>query len=208
MQFYTDENNDTFPGHRNNNLNNADETASLTNWWGTSIIGYAKNQSNLFHCPSFKGKRSDNGVAWQWMFDCHLVGYGYNGYFLGIHPYGGDNLSIAGISFATRPWFKRTAIVSPAENLLVGDSMPRFDLKWSSSLWWPASCMDSNASISKGYEGIDPRRHFGAGVVVFNDSHSEARKDQLINPPVDPVSGSAKGLINSEFWDPLQRGRR
>jgi len=197
------------PGHRNNNLNNADETASLTNWWGTSIIGYAKNNSNLFHCASFKGKRSDNGVTWKWVFDCHLVGYGYNGYFLGIHPYdGGDNLSIAGISFATRPWFKRTAIVSPVENLLVGDSMPRSDLKWSSSLWWPNSCMYSNASISKGYEGIDSRRHLGTGVVVFNDSHSEVRKDQLINPPVDPISGSAKGLMNSEFWDPLQRSRR
>ncbi len=209
MQFYTDENNDTFPGHRNNNLNNADETASLTNWWGTSIIGYAKNNSNLFHCASFKGKRSDNGVTWKWVFDCHLVGYGYNGYFLGIHPYdGGDNLSIAGISFATRPWFKRTAIVSPVQNLLVGDSMPRSDLKWSSSLWWPNSCMYSNASISKGYEGIDSRRHLGTGVVVFNDSHSEVRKDQLINPPVDPISGSAKGLMNSEFWDPLQRSRR
>src|SRR5207248_5515630 len=60
MQFYTDDNNDTFPGHRNNNLgfNNANETASLTNWWGTSIIGYSTNGlTNLFHCASFKGKR-------------------------------------------------------------------------------------------------------------------------------------------------------
>ena len=210
MQFYTDENSDTFPGHRNNNLNSTDETASLTNWWGTTIIGYAKNQSNLFHCPSFKGKRTDNGVTWEWKFDCHLVGYGYNGYFLGIHPYdGGDNLSIAGISFATRPWFKRTAIVSPTDSLLIGDAMPRTDLKWSSSLWWPSSCMKQDPRLSGGgYEGIDSSRHLGTGVVVFNDSHSEVRKDQNINPPQDPYFATANSLINSRYWDPLQRAMR
>jgi prepilin-type N-terminal cleavage/methylation domain-containing protein len=211
MQLYTDENNDTFPGHRNNNLgpNNADENASLTNWWGTTIIGYARNQSNLFHCPSFKGKRTDAGVRWAWKFDCHLVGYGYNGYFLGIHPYdGGDDLSIGGIRFTTRPWFKRTAIISPAENLVIGDAMPRSDLKWSSSLWWPSSCMDPKASTTRGYEGIDPNRHLGNGVVVFNDSHAETRKDKNINPPYDPYSGNPRSLINAEFWDPLQRTRK
>jgi prepilin-type processing-associated H-X9-DG protein len=49
-------------------------------------------------------------------------------------------------------------------------------------------------------------RHKGTGIVVFADSHSEARKDAQINPPVDPLgSGSAKALINSQFWDPIQR---
>jgi len=42
-------------------------------------------------------------------------------------------------------------------------------------------------------------------VVVFNDGHSEARKDAQINPPLDPYGGSAKSLINSQYWDPLQR---
>src|SRR2546425_10696845 len=46
MQFYTDDNNDTFPGHRNTGLNTDNPTPSLTNWWGTTIIGYARNQSN------------------------------------------------------------------------------------------------------------------------------------------------------------------
>src|SRR6516225_1881314 len=37
MQFYTEDNNDTFPAHRNQNLvNNTDATVSLTNWWGTT----------------------------------------------------------------------------------------------------------------------------------------------------------------------------
>ncbi len=205
MQFYTDENNEVFPAHRNLGLNTSDEPPSRTNWWGTSIVGYGNNSSNLFHCPSIKGKRLDNGVRWEWKFDCHLVGYGYNGYFLGIHPYAGDNLTVAGVNFRTAPWFKRSAIVSPAQNLVIGDAMPKSDLTWSSSLWWPSSCMDQKASSTKGFEGIDPIRHLGAGVAVFNDGHSEARKDAQVNPPLDPYGGNARSLINVRFWDPLQR---
>ena len=208
MHLYTDDNNEVFPGHRNTGLNTDDANRSLTNWWGTTIVSYGNNASNLFRCPSIKGKRLDNGVRWEWKFDCHKVGYGYNGYFLGIHPYAGDDLTISGVNFRTRPWFKRTAVVSPAQNLVIGDAMPKSDGFWSSSLWWPTSCMDQKASGSKAFEGIDPIRHLGSGVAVFNDGHSEARKDAQINPPVDPASGGAKGLINSEFWDPLQRGKR
>ena len=67
------------------------------------------------------------------------------------------------------------------------------------------ACMDQKASTTKGFEGIDPIRHVGTGIAVFNDGHAEARKDAQMNPPVDPYSGSAKSLINSRFWDPLQR---
>ncbi len=208
MQLYTDDNSDVFPAHRNLGLNTSDDKPSLTNWWGTSIIGYARNQSNLFRCPSIKGKRLDNGIKWEWKFDCHKVGYGMNAYFLGFHPYTSDAITVGGVAITTKPWFKRSAIVSPTENMVVGDGMPKSDGFWSSSLWWPTSCMDSKASSSKAYEGIDPNRHLGTGVAVFNDGHSEARKSQKINPPVDPYTGSAKGLVNSEFWDPLQRARK
>jgi len=208
MQLYTDDNKDVFPGHRNTGLNVADEPPSRTNWWGTTIVPYANGNSNLFHCPSITGKRKDYGVAWQWKFDCHLVGYGFNGYFLGIHPYdGGDNLTVAGVNFATKPWFKRAAIRSPAENLLIGDATPKSDLTWSSSLWWPSSSMHQGSGSTGGYEGIDHNRHVESGVVVFNDGHSEARKDKNINPPKDPYLGSKESLINSDFWDPLQRAR-
>jgi prepilin-type N-terminal cleavage/methylation domain-containing protein len=207
MHLYTDDNNEVFPAHRNLGLNTSDDIPSLTNWWGTSIVGYGNNNSNLFHCPSIKGKRFDNGVRWEWKFDCHKVGYGFNGYFLGIHPYTGDNLTVAGVNFQTRPWFRRSSIVSPAQNLVIGDGMPKSDGFWSSSLWWPTSCMDQRASTSKAFEGIDPIRHLRTGVAVFNDGHSEARKDSQINPPVDPYTGGAKGLVNSQFWDPLQRGK-
>jgi len=208
MQLYTDDNRDIFPAHRNLGLNTSAEPPSRTNWWGTSIVGYANNQSNLFRCASLKGKRVDFGVRWEWKFDCHLVGYGMNAFFLGFHPYLATDgrLSVAGISFDTAPWFKRTAIRSPVENLVVGDAMPKSDLQWSSSLWWPSSCMiRSNALSVGGYEGIDPNRHLGNGVAVFNDGHAEARKNLSINPPRDPYLGGMQSLINSQYWDPLQR---
>ena len=207
MQLYTDDNQDVFPAHRNLGLTTDDPARSLTNWWGTAIVGYGQN-TNLFKCPSIKGKRLDNGVAWEWKFDCHKVGYGMNSFFLGIHPYPSGSLTVGGILFDSRPWFKRTSIVSPAQNMVVGDGMPKSDGFWSSSLWWPTACMDRKASSSGGFEGIDPFRHKGTGIAVFNDGHSEARKDNQINPPIDPGGGNAKGLINSEFWDPLQRGRK
>lgn len=205
VQFYTDENNDTFPGHRNEGLNHSGKV--LSNWWGNTIIGYAKGQSNLFHCPAMKGRRNDNGVRWDWRFDVDMVGYGYNGFFLGQHPYNGDpGFSVAGINFGTTKTFKRSSVRSPTENLLIGDSQPTRNLEWSSSLWWPASCMNKNSG--GGYEGIDPIRHQSTGVVVFNDGHSEARKDAQINPPYDPFSNSMRSLTNSFYWDPLQRGPR
>ena len=56
------------------------------------------------------------------------------------------------------------------------------------------------------YEGIEPNRHLGEGVIGFNDAHAEARKSAAINPPANPADGSVKALINSRYWDPLQRG--
>src|SRR4051794_28375974 len=47
MQLYTDDNNDRFPAHRNSNEGDS-EPHARTNWWGTTILGYANNQSNLF----------------------------------------------------------------------------------------------------------------------------------------------------------------
>jgi prepilin-type N-terminal cleavage/methylation domain-containing protein len=208
MHFYTEDNRDYFPGHRNTNLNTDDANASLTNWWGTTIQSYRNIQTNLFRCPSIKGKRLDNGVAWEWKFDCHKVGYGMNAFFLGIHPYSGGSQSVGGFTFDSKPWFKRAQVVSPTQTVCVGDGMPKADGYWSSSLWWPTACMDKKLSTSQGFEGIDPIRHRKTGVVVFTDGHSEARRDSQINPPVDPSSGNPKGIINSEYWDPLNRAHR
>lgn len=205
MQFYTDENRDVFPAHRNQNENDNGGTA-MTNWWGTTIIGYARNQSNLFYCPAIKGRRLDNGVTWNWAFDPHKVGYGINSFFSAVWPYSGGSVSVGGITFSSKPWLKRSEVISPSDNLIIGDSMPKADGLWSSSMWWPNACMEKSRSASQGFEGIDKARHRDMGGVVFVDGHAEARKDGKINPPVDPGSGDPKGLINSRYWDPFKRG--
>jgi len=216
MQFYTDDNKDTFPAHRNQNMNVPDAGPSLTNWWGTTIVAHSyggsrSNLSKLFHDPAIKGKRLDDGTRWEWKFDCHLVGYGYNGWFLGHHPYGSYDKRVGGINFHVDASFKRSAIVSPAQNLVVGDKQPygNPNPSWGSSLWWEAACMDPAVvprSSFPTYEGVEPKRHLGQAVISFNDGHSEARKSININPPENPADGRARALINSQYWDPLQRG--
>ncbi|HTA30914.1 MAG TPA: prepilin-type N-terminal cleavage/methylation domain-containing protein, partial [Candidatus Cybelea sp.] len=96
MQFYTDEYRDVFPAHRNQGLTVSDEPPSLTNWWGANIVNYGGGRSNLFHDPAIAGKMLENGTTWEWNFDCNLVGYGYNGFFLGHHPYGAWELTVDG----------------------------------------------------------------------------------------------------------------
>lgn len=204
VQYYTDENKEIFPAHRNQNENDNAATA-LTNWWGTAVIGYARNQSNLFHCPAIKMVQLENGTTWNWGFDCHKVGYGINSYFNCFWPYQSGSVSIGAYTFTTAPWFRRTAVKSPVENFLIGDAMPKSDGLWSSSCWWPNGCMNERLSASRGFEGVDQFRHGNIGVAVFTDGHAEARKDAQINPPVDPGTGDIRGLINSRYWDPLKR---
>ena len=205
MQLYTDSHHEVFPAHRNQDINNNNVNISMTNWWGTVLLASAHNssQSNLFHCPALKGRRTDGGVTWSWNFDPHFVGYGYNNYFLGLHPFGPTTLLVGGIRFDTAPDFKRSSIHHPSQTLVVTDCMPASGNIaalncWSSDCWWPYSS-------HTGLQGVDTFRHQGMGNVVFADAHAEARKDANINPPVDPASATVKALINSRFWDPLQR---
>ena len=209
MQLYTDDNRDFFPAHRNQGVDSTDSTISLTNWWGTTIIGYNQAQSNLYHCPMLKGKMTVpfSTLTWSWKFDCDNVGYGYNGWFLGRHPYDPASLTVGGVTFTAGVQFKRTLVVKPTDCLMIADKNPTPDGWWSSSLWWESACMDPMSSDLR-REGIDPLRHLGTGVVVFVDGHSEARKNININPPVAPDSGDARGLINSRYWDPLHRSDR
>ena len=209
MQFYTDENRDTFPAHRNQNLNTSDAGPSLTNWWGRTIVPSDQGNTNLFRDPGIKGKRLDDGTTWQWKFDCHLVGYGYNGWFLGHHPYGSYSITVGGVQFSVDSQFKRSGIVNPSANLVVGDKQPYGNPPvWGSSLWWEAACMDPQVVRSSSfptYEGVEPKRHLGMAVISFNDGHAEARKSVMINPPANPADRGARALINSQYWDPLQR---
>src|SRR5260221_6967700 len=47
MQFYTDENNEFFPAHRNQNQGTDDPARSVTNWWGTTIVGFTSRSNYM-----------------------------------------------------------------------------------------------------------------------------------------------------------------
>jgi len=208
MQLYTDENNDIFPAHRNQGLSALNEMNALTNWWGTTILQYAGNNTNLFCCPAITGRSLNNGVKWDWDFDCNMVGYGYNSWFLGLHPYPPQLMIVGGIVFTTAAEFQRARIKSPSDCLVLCDTIPNQTMVWSSSAWWPAASSQVLVAANGNFEGVDTLRHAGTGVVAFSDGHCEARKDADINPPVAPQSGSPSGLVNSRFWDPLVRCAR
>ncbi len=203
MQFYTEENRDIFPAHRDA----MSGVPAKNNWWGEQIVVYGGGKSNLFHCPSIKGpQRNADGSTWQWSFDRDYAGYGYNAYFLGCAPYGGLNTTVGGIQFSTAPWFRRSKLKSPSDTLMICDTDPKPGGGTAYSAWWPKAAQNLAGSSSRQFEGVSVFRHSPQGVIVFTDGHSEARKDSQINPPIDPQSGDARGLINSRFWDPLQRG--
>jgi prepilin-type N-terminal cleavage/methylation domain-containing protein len=217
FQYFTEDNEDYFPAHRNQGDNSGSITAALTNWWGTTIVGRESGRSNLFRCASIGPKpRVDRGVRWQWRFDCHEVGYGYNGYFLGRHPHGvGEptwQLQVGAYTFKSQYRYRRAAIRSPSDSLLIGDKQPYNGggpngVVWGSSLWWPTSAM--NQTGSSVFEGIDTTRHLGGSAVVFNDAHVEIKKDKQINPQADPVTGQVPAaLVGAKNWDPDQAGGR
>jgi prepilin-type N-terminal cleavage/methylation domain-containing protein/prepilin-type processing-associated H-X9-DG protein len=206
-QLYTDDNNDRFPVCTAS-WGAGDEQS---NWWGTAICGGTTNNYRSFHDPAVSGPITENGTIWSWAFNFNLVGYGYNSFFLDSTPNpSGQTITISGNRFSSATGFKRSSILHPTDCLVFGDKQPKPDLTSSGSLWWPNASMH-NPSTSGAYEGIDTIRHNsgkfpGIGNVGFADGHSESRSESRINPPVDPGSGRPQGLINSQYWDPLQRG--
>jgi prepilin-type N-terminal cleavage/methylation domain-containing protein len=203
MQFYTDENNDTFPAHRDAMV--PAPTDPLLNFWGMQIYSFASGQSNLFRCPAIRAQMPlpSGAGSWSWAFNRNVVGYGYNAYFLGSYPYteGMYAQTIGGLAYSNNRWFKRSGVRSAAECLLVADANPKPDSTDCYSLWWQWAGQTTAALSS----GVDTLRHGKVAVVVFTDGHSEARKSENIKPPVDPSDGLPSGLINSRYWDPLKR---
>jgi prepilin-type N-terminal cleavage/methylation domain-containing protein len=206
MQFYTDDNRETFPGHRGQQPT----LGTVNDWWGNYLLPYGRMNTNLFHCPVLNVVRSqyEPNFKWSWLPGAgnpgDRVGYGANSYFnMDAPPYsqGGNAVTMGGFSYSNPGRFKRTSIVAPSENLLFADS----EGYWSMSLWWPNACMDGS---NKDFEGVATRHgsrargkndRAGRGVVVFADSHSDALPDAKINPPAN------NSLVNSRYWDPLQR---
>jgi prepilin-type N-terminal cleavage/methylation domain-containing protein/prepilin-type processing-associated H-X9-DG protein len=210
-QLYTDSNNDTFP------------TANIDYynvWWGTEICDGNTNSYQVFHDPALRGQVSYNGTTWTWAFNFNLVSLGYNCYFLdcSLNAPGSETFTTGGYTYSDVRNFKRTGIVHPTDCLVFGDKQPKPNdqgasaLTSSGSLWWDKACMDPASSSSQQFEGVDTRRHNGGkwpgglGNISFADGHSESRKDSQINPPRDPKdANNAQCLVNSQFWDPLQR---
>jgi prepilin-type N-terminal cleavage/methylation domain-containing protein/prepilin-type processing-associated H-X9-DG protein len=223
FQLYTDANNDAFPPHRNSLIPYAgppDSSPHPNDWWGATLLdkaGVLGYTNNAFRCPALKGKIVTYGLTWQWSFDVNYAGYGYNGWFLGFHPYSGVDTVTASVGASTYVLtsavkFKRIQVVRPAESLVCGDKNPLppsagAASMWGSSLWFPNAYMDPNtASSGSANEGIDGIRHLGSvGNALFNDGHAESRKDKDINPQAPVRSGSIGSLKNSHYWDPLQR---
>lgn len=201
LQLYTEEYNDAYPPHRN--ARTAGTGTVLDDWWGPTIMGRVQH-TNLFLCPVLKGRRTDAGVTWQWAFDAHRAAYGYNGWFHGAHPYGAMSVTVGGTAFPAAILFRRSQVLNPTESLIAGESMPTASGTWSSSLWWPNAGMNPTPGPAA-FEGVDPNRHRGQGMVLFNDGHAESRKDSDINPPMNPGSGNAAALKNARYWDPLRR---
>jgi hypothetical protein len=166
--------------------------------------GNGNNTNNtVFHCPALKDKSQNGGFDWSFTRD--NVGYGFNDYFLGAYPQDAsvDPVTVAGYHYTANQCFKRTGVVRPMDTLLVSDSQPDMNDQFSESRWWPKSCELPGGLL----QGVYTARHKGLGVVVFTDGHSEARTDSQINLPIDPLTagGHTQGLINSRYWDPLQR---
>lgn len=226
FQIYTDEHNDVFPPHRNVLLPDgsaqATDTAATHDWWGTileeksyDVQNYLGNRSNMsytntvFHDPVLTGPITTYGQTWHWSFDVNFVGYGYNGFFLGCHPYDpAPSVTAGGTSFTGDITFKRSAVRHPTDCMLIADKNPRPDggiLDYSSSLWFPTAYMDPNAGKAGDgslNEGVDAIRHQGMGNVEFVDGHAEARHDWQINPQA--AAPSPQFLENSQYWDPLE----
>jgi len=205
MQLYTDDNQDFFPGDRSVPWYTPPSGNDENNWWGVYIFpGNGNNTNNtVFRCPAIKNKSQNGGFDWSFTRD--NVGYGFNDYFLGAYPHDAsvDPVTVGVIKYTANQFFKRTGVVRSTDTLLISDSQPDMNDQFSESRWWPKACELSGGLL----QGVYTARHKGYGVVVFTDGHSEARTDSQINPPIDPLTagGHTQGLINSRYWDPLQR---
>jgi prepilin-type N-terminal cleavage/methylation domain-containing protein len=202
MQLYTDDNSDTFCGHR---LMMPNTLPAQDDWWGNYLGPYCKGNSNLFHCPVLIATRNQYTPNFKWSWKefenpGDRVGYGCNTFFLfSDPPYAPE--SVGGPGGLSNPGpFKRSMVRIPSQCMTHGDD----EGYWSMSMWWPNAVMNGT---NLDYEGVATRHGRSnvkgsnalgtRGVVVFVDGHSEARLDKDINPPTD---GS---LINSKYWDPL-----
>ena len=111
---------------------------------------------------------------WQWQFGRDLIGYGYNGYWLGLygvaHGQWPPTPEQADTGRYSRLWRKIDEVKNPAKCSLVGDTTRKPDGCYSCTMWWPNSYE----------EGVDPR-HGDGGMVLFVDSHVQKMYKRQMN---------------------------
>ncbi|HEV7926263.1 MAG TPA: type II secretion system protein [Verrucomicrobiae bacterium] len=205
LQMYTDDNRDTFCGHRQ--MMGPQYFAFIDDWWGNYLGPYCKGNSNLFHCPVLVGKRNQYEPDFVWSWEANdpnepgnRIGYGCNSFFLFSNPPYPAGSEDGPSGYTCYGTFKRGMVKIPSQCISHGDT----EGYWSSSMWWPNSCMDGTnpdfegVATRHGKSNVRGKNASGTrGVVVFVDGHSEARLDRNINPPTD------YSLINVKYWDPL-----
>ena len=183
----------TFPGHK--------QDGAGTRIWVHDLYQFA-GVKELGRCPGIRGEQIDFGYSWNWAWNQHLLGYGYNAYFLGHYCYNdaapeyGERPHINGVYIRPYNWFKTTRVMKPWLTLVFSDSNPSPGGWWSTSLWWP--------KVESAKEGVT-NRHLDAGCVSFADGHAQVFLDpaNTINPKHPSANNCTPNLM--EYWDPLQR---
>ncbi len=184
---YIDSNVGIFPPHRDPAINTGKDWFNLLEKYG--------NTAELSRCPAIAGVQTDFNINWSWAYNANYIGYGYNGFFLGLYSH--PDASSYGTYIQGSRWFKAIHVKDPSKLIVHGDHHPKTDgtndFGVSCSLWWPY--------INAFKEGINGNRHHGAGVVGFADQHAAVVMDPQTNlhPPFD------NSPINIEYWDPKQR---
>lgn len=170
-------------------------------YWFHLYERYVKSRE-IPHCPTLANQRrkvtNGSNRTWEWKYTRRDLGYGYNGFFLGLYSHGDGELGpYNGPAFIVgRRWWKESNVKQPSLNILISDCDPNGAgevSEWGCSLWWPAI-------VGPWDDGVEEEAHLGGANVVFNDGHAEFRRKGTTNPragqpPDDRI----------QFFDPLMR---
>jgi prepilin-type N-terminal cleavage/methylation domain-containing protein/prepilin-type processing-associated H-X9-DG protein len=191
--FYLSDNKGVFPPHRTEVKPGTKGRDDLGEWaWFQQLERYTKSPE-VPHCPTLANHtQEDSGTIWKWAYNRLDIGYGYNAWFLGLWKHAPSERYFGLTSY---PWFPENRVKNPSSNILFADANPKNDRLFGGQLWWPFVQGDTGGTG----EGVNVRRHLKGGNIVFNDGHTEFRKEGTINPP----AGSPNKFL--QYWDPLLR---
>ncbi len=153
--------------------------------WFDHILPYMPDKE-VFGCPLLR--------EWKWEFSRHLIGYGYNAYWLGLWWH--TDVAPAGQEDTgrwSRFWRTTYEVKTPSKCCLLGDTGQKPGGTASLSLWWPNSAQ----------EGVDDR-HDGGGMMTFCDGHAQKMFPHQMND--EEAWAGRNGTANPElrqWWDPL-----